>query len=268
MDERARQYLTHGQHTVAGWLNQSAALVIAELANTQVAHGVTGPVCEIGIHHGRLFILLHLLTRPAERSVAIDLFELQEENVSQSGEGSRDRFLANLRAHGCDLNRIVIVTENSLRVTPAQILDSCGGQPRIFSVDGGHTAHITQNDLALAHSTVCEGGIVILDDYFNEAWPAVSVGTCEFMRQHADLVPVAIGGNKFIFAKTETLAETYRDAIRELPGLAVRRTEVFDREVAVFEPLTWKQKAVQTRLWRTVRSTPLGAFLRLVGQRL
>src|SRR3974377_1552108 len=107
-------YAKDGHKRVEGWLLPMAIELIRELAECEQEMGIHGPACEIGVHHGRLFLLLHLLTHPPERSVAIDLFEMQDENVDGSGKGSRDALLHNLRTHGCDLSRTELVTENSM----------------------------------------------------------------------------------------------------------------------------------------------------------
>ena len=263
-------YAKHGNKRVQGWLLPTAIEVIRQLAGLQQELGIRGPVCEIGVHHGRLFILLHLLTVPPERSVAIDLFEMQDENVDGSGKGSRDALMHNLRVHGCDLSRVELVAENSLRLTPERIGSLCGGQPRLFSIDGGHTAEATRNDLLLADRTVCEGGLVVLDDYFNSSWPGVSEGACTFMREdRTRLVPVLITSNKFIFAAGQEQAAVYRQRWLENgidphgSSAGSQLSRVFGAEVICFEaPRRLRDVATRTQLWRSIRHTPVGRALR------
>ena len=266
VDRKALRYATSGHRAVEGWLQLAAIRALLCLGEAQRKLAVTGPVCEIGVHHGRLFILLHLLTVPPERSVAFDLFDLQQENVDGSGAGSREHLLRNLRAHGCDLERIVIVTENSLRLTPDRILELCGARPRLFSVDGGHTAEITYNDLSLAARTISEGGLVILDDFFNEAWPGVAEGTCRFMDRHGGLFAVGIGGNKLIFAASAAFAVQYRERLGRIPGLLVKHSTAFGEPVVLFERLTTHKRLVRTRVWKAVRDTAVGHVLRRYGR--
>jgi hypothetical protein len=174
-----RKYAEGGHREVAGWLIDTAVDAIVALALTQERLGVQGGVCEIGIHHGRSFILLHLLA--SGHAAAYDLFEQQGENVARSGLGDKDLFLLNLKRHGCDASRIVVKSRNSLALTAAEVMADTQGQVRLFSVDGGHTAEITASDLCLAESTLARGGLVILDDFFNEAWPAVAEGACRYL---------------------------------------------------------------------------------------
>ena len=262
-------YAKNGHQRVEGWLLPMAIEAICGLADLQQEMGIHGPACEIGVHHGRLFLLLHLLTVPPERSVAFDLFEMQDENVDGSGKGSRDALMQNLRAHGCDLSRVEVVTENSLRLTPERIVSLCGGPPRLFSIDGGHTAEATRNDLVLADRTVCDGGLVVLDDYFNSSWPGVSEGTCTFVREDRErLLPVAITSNKFIFAAGQEQAAAYRQRWLEKgfgPHVATTGSPVsriFGADVICFEARPrLRELATQTQLWMSIRGTPVGYAL-------
>jgi hypothetical protein len=264
------KYRTGGHQSVEGWLRQGAVDAIWELETLQRGWGIHGPICEIGVHHGRLFILLHLLTAANERSLAIDLFEMQDQNVDGSGEGSREHLMRNLKKHVCDLTRIELLAQNSLHLLAGRIVELCGGNPRLFSIDGGHTAEATSNDLRLAHDTICDGGLVILDDFFNSAWPGVAEGTCTFMRSgNSLLVPVAITSNKFFFAKGSAAATAYRESLRQAHPNA-KLSMVFGQEVLSFEPSTWneriwdhlRQTIVTTRPWQRFRNTPLGEALR------
>ena len=62
---------------------------IVALGSVQKHLGIRGAVSEIGVHHGRLFILLHLLTEASEASVAWDLFESQNDKADGSGRGNK-----------------------------------------------------------------------------------------------------------------------------------------------------------------------------------
>jgi hypothetical protein len=99
MDSRVARYIRHGKFYVEGWLRTEAALVIAALNERQRALDAKGGIAEIGVHHGKLFILLYLLGRPPEKAVAIDLFEDQHFNIDLSGSGDLAKFRRNLARH-------------------------------------------------------------------------------------------------------------------------------------------------------------------------
>lgn len=137
MKSALEAYAAGGHRRVQGWLSETAVALVLALGRLQTLNGVTGPVCEIGVHHGRLFILLHLLTEGDEQSIAWDLVENQDQNIDKSGKGDRAALMENLARHRCDMSRVKVITANSLDLSSAAVLQSCGGQPRIFSVDGG-----------------------------------------------------------------------------------------------------------------------------------
>src|ERR1051325_10626627 len=178
------RYVRKGYKNVDGWLTATAVRSTVELGRVQKTHGIDGPVGEIGVHQGRFFILLHLLTHSPEISAAWDLFEWQHENTDGSGRGDRGALRENLIRHGCDLDRIKIRTINSYNLTAADIISDCNGRIRIFSVDGGHTAESTYNDLKVAAESLCDGWLIFLDDFFNSDWPGVAEGACRFFQLH------------------------------------------------------------------------------------
>jgi Methyltransferase domain len=266
-----RAYSQHGHRTVQGWLDPTAVEIIATISRQQTKLGVSGGVCEIGIHHGRLFILLHLLRHGNERSAAYDLFEMQQDNVDASGLGDKAVFLDNLRRLGGDSAPIVVKSRNSLDMTADEVRADAG-PVRLFSVDGGHTADITASDLALAEASLCPGGVVILDDYFNQEWPGVSEGAARYLGAGAShLVPVAIGGNKFILTNTAQLAVGYREALRALPDKYVVKDQIaFGAPVMVVQPkvVPLTTRLASTGLWRQIKGTPTGRVLKAAALRV
>ena len=81
------RYLWLGSHRVKGWLAPFSARFIAALARAQIRNGINSAVAEIGVHHGRLFILMHLTSRVGQKDIAIDIFEKQHLNRDHSGRG-------------------------------------------------------------------------------------------------------------------------------------------------------------------------------------
>ena len=80
-----QRYLSDGLGQVEGWLDPRSAKVIAALGEYQTAQGIRGAVGEIGVHHGKLLVLLDLIKAKGEISFAVDLFDDQQLNVDQSG---------------------------------------------------------------------------------------------------------------------------------------------------------------------------------------
>jgi hypothetical protein len=261
MESRVARYIHRGKFYVDGWLRTEAALVIAALNDGQRTLGVEGGIAEIGVHHGKLFILLYLLSQPPEKAVAIDLFDDQHLNVDQSGQGDLGKFQDNLQRHA-DNTRLVLHQGNSLDLAAADLVRLAEGPLRFVSVDGGHTAGNTAHDLALAESSLAEGGIVVVDDVFNERWPGVGDGVHRHFARHSGLVPFAIGANKTYFCRPP-----YRDPYRAAAGATasdIAPSEFLGEPVAFlhFARPRLKDRIAGLPTWRRLRTTPVGLPLR------
>jgi hypothetical protein len=169
-------------------------------------------MAEIGVHHGRLFIALHLLRVPGEKSLAIDLFAEQAMNIDQSGKGDEQIFRKNVARHAGSCDDVILLSTNSLQINGADIVKHLGARVRFFSVDGGHTREVVQHDMRTAQESLVDGGVVIADDIFNESWPGVAEGTLRYLEEPSSLVPFAIGFNKVFFSERE-YADEYRRVI-------------------------------------------------------
>ncbi|HEX4191024.1 MAG TPA: class I SAM-dependent methyltransferase [Marmoricola sp.] len=206
----ARLYRRIGHRLVTGFLETEVLDVLAAIDGAQADRGVAGSVLEVGVHHGKLFLGLHLLRRTGESSVAVDLFGDQELNIDSSGSGDLEKVRANV-ALWADDEGLVVHQGDSIELTSKQLVELAGGGIRLFSVDGGHTAETVYNDMVLAEAALVPGGVVIADDVFNQQWPGVAVGTLRYL-EGAELVPFAIGFNKVLFTRPE-FAGDYRRAV-------------------------------------------------------
>jgi Methyltransferase domain len=247
-------YVKHGNHLVKGWLTPGAIQAIVSLSIEQRKASVPGGVAEIGVHHGRLFILLYLLGAMGERAVAIDLFSHQHLNSDHSGEGDLERFKKNLRRHA-DTDRLVIYEGDSMKLDCEQLIDLGGGPLRMISVDGGHSPEVTAHNLYVSEGALANGGIIIVDDCFNEAWPGVVDGVKQLFCTPRSIVPFGVGANKTFFCH-KVFAQRYAAVLRAMDPKAVTHEFLGVRVVCfTFRPRTfnaWIRKVDAFRLFRRV----------------
>ena len=189
-------YLEGGIGTVEGWLSPTTATMIATLLLAQTAQGVAGDVCEIGVHHGRLFLVLANATASGETAVAVDVFGDQDKNVDRSGNGDRTIFEANV-ARYAPAARVDIVQASSLDLHTSGFLQR---RFRFISIDGGHTAEATSNDLWIAEKTLGAQGIAALDDILSSHWTGVITGLVRYLAEGGTLQPFALVPNKLFLA--------------------------------------------------------------------
>ncbi|WP_342641116.1 class I SAM-dependent methyltransferase [Rhodoligotrophos ferricapiens] len=266
----AEHYVRHGQKSVDGWLSVLDGLIISFVSAQQQRNGISGSLGEIGIHHGRLFILLALLARDDERCFAVDIFEDQHLNLDRSGEGSEERFRRNLSRFDVPQDRVMVFRASSLAIGWPELMRDVDLPARMFSIDGGHTAEITVNDLRIADEGLHPHGVVILDDYFNAEFPEVSQGLCTHILSGGKLAPFAIGDNKVLLARPGQ-GQTYRRALIEnLPRRNfVKTTSMFGEEVTVFRtPHRMIERVRQSELTRSLTEHPLGKALKPVVRRI
>ena len=234
VSERLERYRTHGLAEVEGWFEPESAEVISALLLHQLTLGLAGGVAEIGVHHGRSFLLLANGLAPGEPAVALDVFEHQEQNADHSGKGDRARLEANLESWAPSA-AVRVVESSSLDVAVPEAQDVFG-RPRMFSVDGGHTAEITRHDLQLAEASIGPGGIVVLDDMLNGHWLGVLTGTASYLLDEPRLVPFALSPNKLYLTDDPDAAADYAEHLRgALPDLLGKRdVEFFGTAIDVY----------------------------------
>jgi Methyltransferase domain len=256
--ETVERYLLR-QAKVPGWLDNYSARFVAEIGRIQAARQLKGAVGEIGVHMGRLFILLRLLAAPDERALALDVFHNQQLNVDGSGSGDEEQFRRNVE-RWASMHNVEVIRASSLNVTADEIVSKVG-PCRLLSIDGGHTAECTLNDLSLAEAAATEFGVVILDDYFNPSWPDVATGAARFLTDSSTtLRPFAITPNKVYLARP-TCHDLY------VAELRASQTDFFEKEsrmfgfaVAIFgvAPDTYR---VEKRLKRWLKNSVAGPCL-------
>lgn len=194
-----RAYLADGFTTVEGWVAPAVLPVLEHLSGAASAARAGGGCCEIGVHHGRLFLAMLNIVGGETPSLAIDIFDRQDLNIDQSGKGSLERFRANLAAHSPYADRVETLAADSTALSAADLADIQRrfGTFRLFSVDGGHTADHAINDLIIAQELTANGGVVLLDDFFQPNWPGVTEGLFRFFAtSNRRLAPLCLAGSK------------------------------------------------------------------------
>lgn len=235
----AERYLKR-MGSVQGWLHTFSGRVILELSTFQAQLGARGAVAEIGVHHGKLFLLLFLSTQHGEPAIAIDVFGLQHLNIDKSGRGSKEIFLSHVDRIAGTRNGLTIIEDSSLNLSASTIVRQ-HGRIRLFSIDGGHTEEITTNDLRLAEASMTDDGAVVIDDCFNEYWPEVSWAVAKYLLGKNDLAPFAITPGKVLLCRAP-MKRTYQAMLRErFPRRVDKQARLYGHEVLIVGVRPWTQ---------------------------
>lgn len=213
MSKELNRYIKSGIKKVHGWLEQTDVDYILEIVNYQNQSSIYGSVGEIGVHHGKLFILFNLLTREDEHSFAIDLFDEQKENIDRSGLGDLRTFKSNLDNYAINNQNIEILSMNSLNLDKNFYREKSSKKFKLFSIDGGHHYKAVINDLKIAEEVMVEGGVVLLDDLLNPLWIEVVSAYSSYKLKGGKLVAFAITKDKLYLTNSKKHAEGYQEAL-------------------------------------------------------
>ncbi len=193
------EYLETGSRSVDGYLQSGSVSLIWSLFDIQDEISVTGDIAEIGVYHGKLFILLCHALRQGEKAFAIDVFDSDHEIQGIRTAEEATRFSdGHLRSHldnfGIGPEAANIVTANSQDLCAGELLDKLGGANiRLFSVDGDHSRQGIMHDLELASQAIHEDGVILVDDVFNALCPGQTEGIQDYFREHNEILePIAI----------------------------------------------------------------------------
>jgi hypothetical protein len=181
------------------------------------------------------------MRRDGERLGVCDVFGRQDLNLDQSGEGSRELFLSNMK-------KLLPSPDGNLRVfempsgelTSEETSTGC----RFFHIDGGHLPAMIYSDLITAERAIGPSGVISVDDVFNPNWPGVSEGFFRFMTEdQTSLVPILIGANK-VFLTPAASASDYEKAWQTTDELK----EIESNVPFTFEHKDWLGRKVLTAI--------------------
>lgn len=219
-------------HRIEGWFQFDAALLFMAYNQIAAEHGIAADVLEIGVHFGLSAIATAHLRGPQGKFYAVDLFEdLQSQNVSRSGYGSRGLFERNMAEFYDDLSFLHVLPCLSADLKPGDL----GATFSFCHVDGGHSRLETLGDLELASEILLPGGLLALDDYFNVLYPGVCEGAVEFhLRKPGVLKPVAIGFNKVLFQKQPCGFDLNAELRQHFPKVPLKTVQFWDQPAVLF----------------------------------
>lgn len=210
---------------IDGWLHDSVMDYVKQIDEIQKELKVKGNIAEIGVHHGKFFIPLAQLNKEGI-NIAADLFENQEENISQSGKGDSNAFFKNCKDF--EIKNVLSIKENSLNLTAEDFVIN-QEQIRIFSVDGGHFTKEVLNDLDIAIHSLALGGVIIVDDFQHPGWDDVFSATLKYLFDNKSVVPFLMGGNK-LFLVGSTYLEYYQNLKGTLTWEDYKKTVIMSSE--------------------------------------
>lgn len=216
MNMNLRKFIFSDLQTVEGYIDPPDALVFLSLLQAQTSHGLGGGIAEIGVFYGRSYYLMKKITAGAGDILAIDLFDMNEN--ADGTPTQYQRFLENGKRLGLAVDENLIIKGDSTALTPSDITDRVG-RTRFFSIDGGHMLDHVVSDTALATDTLADHGIIAFDDTFNPAWPEVTVGVADFLRERKDAFAAFCMTKYKTYVCRREFHDLYYRAVADAPDL-------------------------------------------------
>lgn len=237
MTSALEKYASGERKTIDGWLSRIDAEILSSILIAQKNSGLAGSVAEIGVHHGRSFVLLCLGLLEGEKAYGVDIFDDQHLNNDGSGRGDRAILEGNLRRFGIAPEQVKIDPRSSELVHPTDLISQVG-PIRLFNVDGGHWSGIVVNDLILAEEVLADYGVIALDDFHRAEWPDVSAGYFKwFADRKRPIVPFAIGFKQLYLCQSDRV-DFYQKVLAQnnfLSSLTVKTCEFQGIELSVYQ---------------------------------
>jgi len=122
IDQRLQAYFFDGGYNkVIGVCDGETLHRIHQFHQLHVERGVVGDLFEIGVYHGRLFIMLALLARAEECAVAIDVFDIGAKHDPYGGVTTLEIVKANYGKFVDDPAKFSYIAQDSLMLTPEAV---------------------------------------------------------------------------------------------------------------------------------------------------
>jgi hypothetical protein len=234
-DARISKFVVHGRKSIAGWISRVDAEIFVTALLDQTRRGPKGDTLEIGVHHGRSFLLQNLCAGDGEATIAVDIFDRQDLNVGhRSGKGDLEKFNTNVARFG-DVAKTKILQRSSLSLTAEELKTHTAGL-RFGHIDGGHSFAVVLNDLRLTAGCAGHDCVIALDDFFNPDFPDVAAAYHEWMRERPGFVPICASKGKLYLCRPGA-QQPYFDALLRNDYLRFHfkaRTQMVDHAILLF----------------------------------
>lgn len=235
MDTRISKFIVRGRKRIAGWTSRIDAEIFVTIMLDQTRRGAKGDTLEIGVHHGRSFLLQNLCAGDGEAAIAVDIFDRQDLNVGhRSGKGDLAKFNSNVARYG-DVAKAKILQTSSLGLTTAELKTHTAGL-RFGHIDGGHWFGAVLNDLRLTAGCAGDECVIAVDDFFNPDFPDVAAACYEWMRENPGFVPMCASGGKVYLCRPGA-EQLYFDALLRNNYLRFyfkAKTQLLDHDFLLF----------------------------------
>lgn len=194
-----------------GFFSDESAALFDIFLTFQKEYNIAGNFLEIGVYKGRSALMAAMHLQDEETFILVDpgyyLSEVEKKLYP---------ILSNRGKYCQSLSQFLT----------ADILGIPKYSLRWIHIDGDHTGQGVWNDLSLCESLLSDDELLVLDDFFNPAYPQITEATFKFLIQNPySLSLILTGWNKAYLARP-LFARKYLTMIRETLGVNLQQRNI------------------------------------------
>lgn len=195
------------RNPAGGGMSPEAAVIWDVILRAQSGRNLLGGMAEIGVFKGFGASLMAAYLRDDEPLILVDLMV----GIDYSGEAISEV------AGPAVLERTTFHQMDSMKLARSERLSEVGEGLRFFHIDGEHSYDGVINDLGLATKTLAPHGVIVIDDFFSSASPAITHAVFDYVGMaDKNLSIFLIGYNKAYICFNRWLG-FYRQVAATLP---------------------------------------------------
>ncbi|HTR84141.1 MAG TPA: class I SAM-dependent methyltransferase [Reyranella sp.] len=179
---------------IPGWFGFGSYCIWRALLDQQTRMGATGDFFEIGVWKGRSASVLANYRKGREKIYLCDI-KMDEPAIQTA-----------IRSTGIEPANLVPIETSSADLASRLDLRTMHRSVRWVHIDGEHTGPAVYRELELANRIANDDGLVVIDDFFSERYPANTTEAIRYLEKNPfHFRFLAVGYNKAYFCRPEAL---------------------------------------------------------------
>ncbi len=173
--------------TLPGWFFPRSIAIWDCLLGFQREQALVGNVMEIGVWRGRSALLAAMHAQAGEQGLFVD----------PALHAKTQELLAQATAAQC-----TFVCDVSSTLHRSPLVAAQARTYRWIHIDGEHSGTAVYDDLTISHQLLHDGGVLVIDDFFNPVWPQITTAAIQFCARHThELSMFLVADNKGYFCR-------------------------------------------------------------------
>ena len=193
---------------IEGWFLPGAQLIFDFLLAYQHNKAQLGNLFEIGVWHGKSASLMAKYLRDKEQFFLID-HEFKKDKIEES--------IRLVRGDIPSMMQYLPIKSNTIETLKG--IQNIYKQVRFMHIDGEHSGEMVYQDMETAHKLLSNDGVLVMDDFFNPAFPQVTEAVYRYLHDQPYHFKMFICGyRKAFLCRVRNYQTYYSLCMTELPA--------------------------------------------------